>query len=109
MSTEGARSLLDDILPEYQSIVRAPTRADLIAEAKRRGVDEDFVFDEERRRRYKSLDTATGAVYLVANPATWIETPRGFVRPPPQLQFNLSEARRGGVTVKKVGSAAGAF
>ena len=109
MSSEY-RSLLDDILPNYESILRAPNLADLHNRADQMGVDIDHVFEAERQKRYKSLDSATGGVYLIQNPAVWLIDANGYRRPPPQFQCNIADARKFGTgATKKVGSTRESF
>jgi hypothetical protein len=110
MSNEGARSLIDDVLPDYEAISKAPTLVDLIRRATNIGVDLDVVLERERDRKYKSLDTATGAIYLIQNPACWLNLGDRYVRPKPEYQCSLTDARKyGGQSPKKVGNASDAF
>lgn len=108
---EGGRSVIEDVLPDFESICKAPTLVQLVSRAQSRGVEVDVVLEEERRKRYKSIDSTTGSIYLIANPVSWLSTPQGFVRPPPQFQCSVTDARRGlgPISSKKAGSAREAF
>jgi hypothetical protein len=110
MSSEGHRSILDDVLPQYDSILAAPSLSKLLAEAVSRGLDLEEVLKEERQKRYKAVDTSTGSIYLIQNPACWQSSTTGYVRPKPEYQCTLSDARKfGGGFSKKSGDAGGAF
>ena len=110
MSNEGHRSLLDDVLPDYESIIAAPTLSDLVRRAEKMGVDVEVVLEREREQRYKSLDSATGAIYLIQNPVSWLNVGGRYVRPKPEYQCSLTDARKyGGPSTKKAGNASDAF
>lgn len=111
LENEGVRSTIDDILPDYEPIVRAPGLVDLIRRATQLGVELEIVLEREREKLYKSVDNASGAVYLITNPASWRQTQNGWHRPAPQYQCTITEARRGGgpISSRKSGSAREAF
>ena len=106
-NNSGARSALDDVLPDYQPISKAPDAADLAAIAQRTGVSLEEVMNAERRKKYKALDNVTGGVYLIQNPAAWTFDGKSYNRPEPEYQCSIGEARKygGGVRTKKTGSA----
>ena len=102
--------MIDDVLPDYEPISKAPTLVDLIRRATNIGVDLDVVLERERDRKYKSLDTATGAIYLIQNPACWLNLGNRYVRPKPEYQCSLTDARKySGQSPKKTGNASEAF
>lgn len=90
---QATRSQLDDVLPDYDSILKAPNRFQLEMIARQRGVDIEDVLSAERKKQYKSVDLATGNIYLIQNPAAWLQVGNKFVRPKPQFQCSLSQAR----------------
>lgn len=108
---EAAKSVLDDVLPDYKSILKAPSLGQLEAIAKERGVDVEIVIQQERYRKYKAIDNSTGNVYLVQNPAVWEATGNGYLRPEPEFQFGIAEGRKfgGGAKAKSKGSARESF
>ena len=111
LENEGVRSTIDDILPDYEPIIKAPGLAELARRATRMGVEIEVVLERVREKLYKSVDNASGGIYLITNPASWLHTPTGLVRPAPQYQCSITEARRGGSPVKsrKTGSTREAF
>lgn len=110
MNNEGTRSVLENILPDYESIVKAPNMATLEARAKEKCVEVEALIEAERRKKYKAYDTYTGGVYLISNPAAWAYDGQNYVRPKPEFQFNLSDAQRGGAgTGKRRGVASDSF
>ena len=53
----------------YESIQNAPKIDDLIKQADARGVPIEVVLREERMKQYRCVDTTTGTIYLIKNPA----------------------------------------
>ena len=96
MSAEGHKSQLEGILEDYESTAKAPNKGELERRAIANGLDFEKVLQREREKDYKALDASTSRVYLVKNPATWIETETGLVRPEPIFQFTLADARKYG-------------
>lgn len=114
MSIDGFKSQLEGILEDYESIAKAPSRADLEQRAAASGMDIVEVLRREALEDYKAFDADTGRIYLIKNPATWPITERGVRRPAPVFQMTLTDARSGisfgiGVGKKRKGSVSDCF
>lgn len=111
MSSDGVKSILDDVLPDYKSVLKAPSLAQLEAIAREQNLDFEIVIRQERTRKYKAIDSSSGNVYLVQNPAVWESTGNGYLRPQPEFQFGIAEGRKfgGGARAKSKGSARESF
>ena len=74
-------AILDRILPEYKKISQAPNLSDVVNEY------------AERQKLYKSIDSRTGDIFLVQNPAVWARNAAGdLVRPAPKFVMKYDEA-----------------
>lgn len=84
------RKIIEQVLPEYTKISKAPTRPP-------EGVNYETWAAEERKVRYKAVDE-NGNVYLIQNPAVWDEYSddkgrRFKVRPQPILRYTYAKAQ----------------
>jgi hypothetical protein len=91
------RKILDDVLPEYDAISKAPKSIlDFPIAWKMDGAQLD-IFEERVRARdaqkfYKAVD-GNGNVYLIKNPWSAAEmTPNGVRLPKPELKYRYQEA-----------------
>lgn len=102
---------LEEVLPDYQTIGKAPTIEALERKAEFERRDIEAVIHEERERWYKSVEFATGVVYLIKNPATWELKNGAYLRPKPQRMGTLNDLRGWGGTrrKKRVGDVGSAF
>lgn len=109
MYTAQKISPLDSVFPEYEPISRAPTMAKLEAMAEERQIPVWAIVEEERAKRYKSLHSPTGGIYLVQNPAVWRTEGKAVVMIAPQLIGSIHDARGGGRSSKGRGNVSDCF
>lgn len=69
MKTPEEMAENNDAFWYYESIQNAPKIDDLIQQADAKGVPIEVVLREERVRKYRCVDTTTGTIYLMSNPA----------------------------------------
>lgn len=69
MKTPEEMAENNDAFWYYESIQNAPKIDDLIKQADARGVPIEVALREERIRKYRCVDTTTGTIYLMSNPA----------------------------------------
>lgn len=98
--TEYKPSVLDDILPEYEPISRAPSLAQLERTAEDRRVPFDVVLQEERGKRYKALHSQSSGIYLVQNPAAWLSEGKAVVMPVPKYVCSMRDRGMGEMSRK---------
>lgn len=92
-------SILDGVLIEYENIARAPTMADLEAQARDLKVSLSQLVAEERTKRYKAVDRL-GVVFLIQNPAVWETDPvrKAKIMPMPIRQGKIQDLASGFTT-----------
>lgn len=88
-------SVLDDILPEYEPISRAPSLSQLEKIAEDRKVSLEVVLQEERGKRYKALHSQSSGVYLVQNPVAWLSEGKAVVMPVPKYVCSMKDRGMG--------------
>ena len=70
-NVDELKGILSSVLPNYEPISKAPTIGAIEEYADAHKIDQDLHLKRESEKRYKSIDSNTGDIYLIQNPACW--------------------------------------
>lgn len=89
-------TIISRVLFDVKKISEAPDRTVLEDRARTRDVPFEIVRKEEAKIKYKAIETLSGDIYLIQNPAAWrFDEVNGgtYYRPKPQFVMSYKDAK----------------